>query len=69
MVKIMPTKQLTVYRTLMDGRKIRVGELAENKQGIFFAYDENYLSNYPNLSPLSRSIINLNTKKKQICLN
>ncbi len=51
MVKIMPTKQLTVYRTLMDGRKIRVGELAENKQGIFFAYDENYLSNYPNLSP------------------
>ncbi|WGE31644.1 HipA N-terminal domain-containing protein [Actinobacillus genomosp. 2] len=47
----MPTKQLTVYRTLMNGRKIRVGELAENKQGIFFAYDTNYLSDYPNLSP------------------
>ena len=51
MVKIQKTQQLEVYRTLSNGKKVLVGELAENRQGIFFAYSANYLAKYPNLSP------------------
>ncbi|OOH90906.1 phosphatidylinositol kinase [Pasteurellaceae bacterium 15-036681] len=51
MAKIQKTQLLEVYRTLANGEKVLVGELAENRQGIFFAYSAGYLANYPNLSP------------------
>lgn len=51
MQKIRQTERLSVFRTLADGKKVNVGELAQNRQGIFFAYDTAYLANYPNLSP------------------
>ncbi|WP_428981844.1 HipA N-terminal domain-containing protein [Mannheimia indoligenes] len=50
MVKLQKTVHLNVSRTLADGRKIKVGELAENRQGIFFAYDDHYCKHFPNLS-------------------
>lgn len=51
MAKIQQTKRMQVYRTLASGQRVFVGELAENEQGIFFAYAPNYLANYPSLSP------------------
>lgn len=50
MVKLQKTVHLNVLRTLVDGHKIKVGELAENRQGIFFAYDDHYRQHFPNLS-------------------
>lgn len=50
MVKLQKTVHLNIIRTLADGRKIKVGELAENRQGIFFAYDEHYRQYFPHLS-------------------
>lgn len=47
----MKTARLSVFRTLADGNKIFVGELAENRQGIFFAYDAGYIDKFPNISP------------------
>jgi serine/threonine-protein kinase HipA len=50
----MLSAKLVVKRTLSDGRKIRVGELAENRKGTFFQYDESYLKNHSSsLSPFS----------------
>jgi serine/threonine-protein kinase HipA len=40
----MLSAKLDVYRTLSDGTKVKVGELAENRSGTFFQYDESYLS-------------------------
>lgn len=51
MVKFHQTDRLTVFRTLASGKKVWVGELAENRQGIYFAYDDAYLRSFPNLSP------------------
>lgn len=51
MASFQPTRHLTVYRTLLNGNKVRAGQLAENTQGIFFAYEADYLNDYPNLSP------------------
>lgn len=45
------TRQLNVYRRLSDGEKILSGQLAQNKQGIFFQYNVNYLSQFQSLSP------------------
>lgn len=51
MARIQQVKRMQLYRTLTSGQKILVGELAENGQGIFFAYAPSYLAHYPNLSP------------------
>lgn len=46
-------KSLEVWRTFTTTNKVRAGILAQNSQGVFFQYDQDYLSNYPNgnLSP------------------
>ena len=47
--------KISVLRILSDGSKMRVGTLAENKQGIFFAYDAEYINQFNNLSPFKLS--------------
>lgn len=51
MQTIKRTDHLSVFRTLLNGEKVKVGELAQNRQGIFFAYDASYIAKFPNLSP------------------
>ena len=52
-------RQLQVLRTLSDGSKIQVGELASDKMGkIYFGYDNAYVEGYPSLSPFK---VELNT--------
>ncbi len=46
-------KKLEVWRKLASGKAIKVGELAQNKQGVYFQYDKNYLKEYRNLSPFN----------------
>ena len=45
--------KLEIWRTLSDGSSIAVGELAQNKQGVYFQYHINYLDNFANLSPFN----------------
>lgn len=47
----LPIKKLNVWRTLSTGSKILVGQLAYNKDGVFFQYNNTYLNTYFNLSP------------------
>ena len=51
MTEFQSTRQLNVYRRLSNGEKVLAGQLAQNKQGIFFQYDSDYLSHYHSLSP------------------
>lgn len=46
-----PVRKLTVTRTLTTGQAVMVGVLAQNRQGVFFQYDADYLGRYGNLSP------------------
>lgn len=50
-----PIQKLNVSRTLSTGSRIAVGTLAQNKQGVFFQYDADYLAQYENLSPFKLS--------------
>ncbi|WP_371195983.1 HipA N-terminal domain-containing protein [Glaciecola sp. SC05] len=45
--------KLKVNHRLSNGEIAHVGELAENKNGIYFQYAETYLSKYSNLSPFA----------------
>ena len=45
--------KLVVKRKLASGNTITVGELAENKSGIYFQYNEQYLAQYGNISPFA----------------
>jgi len=45
-----PVRKLTVTRTLATGQAVTVGVLAQNRQGVFFQYDADYLGRYGNLS-------------------
>jgi serine/threonine-protein kinase HipA len=45
--------KLAVWRTLSNGNIIAVGELAQNKQGVYFQYNSNYLEQFSNLSPFN----------------
>jgi serine/threonine-protein kinase HipA len=38
-----PIQKLNVSRTFSTGSRITVGTLAQNKQGVFFQYDADYL--------------------------
>jgi serine/threonine-protein kinase HipA len=44
-------KKLNVYRRFSDNKPVLVGQLAQNKNAVFFQYDTNYLNRYPSLSP------------------
>jgi serine/threonine-protein kinase HipA len=46
-------QKLNVERTLTTGETVSVGVLAQNRQGVFFQYDEIYLSTFGNLSPFT----------------
>lgn len=46
-------QKLNVGRTLTTGEIVSVGVLAQNRQGVFFQYDENYISRFGNLSPFT----------------
>ncbi|PMG67314.1 MULTISPECIES: type II toxin-antitoxin system HipA family toxin [Vibrio] len=46
-------QKLNVERTLTTGETVSVGILAQNRQGVFFQYDEIYLSRFGNLSPFT----------------
>lgn len=48
--QIMTTK-LTVHRRLESGKSVMVGTIAQNNQGVFFQYADDYLSQYHSLSP------------------
>ncbi|NQY35106.1 MAG: type II toxin-antitoxin system HipA family toxin [Alteromonadaceae bacterium] len=45
--------KLIVKRKLSNGNAIKVGELAENKTGIYFQYNDEYLNLYSNISPFA----------------
>lgn len=46
-----PVRKLLVTHHLSDGQKVSVGQLAQNKTGVYFAYESDYLSKFGNLSP------------------
>lgn len=46
-----PIQKLKVSRTLSTGVQVEVGTLAQNRQGVYFQYHENYLGRFGNLSP------------------
>lgn len=48
-------KQLEVWRTFSDGSRYKVGVLAQNRQGVFFQYQQDYLAQFSNLSPFKLS--------------
>jgi len=48
-----PIQKLEVRRTFSDGSDTLVGVLAQNKQGVFFQYDADYLSDFHSLSPFN----------------
>lgn len=48
---MVPVKKLEVWRTYSDGRSLLVGQLAQNRQGIYFQYDNHYLKEGQDLSP------------------
>ena len=45
--------KLVVKRKLASGNAVKVGELAENKNGIYFQYNQQYLAQYGNISPFA----------------
>ncbi|MYL22320.1 type II toxin-antitoxin system HipA family toxin [Halomonas alkaliantarctica] len=51
MTDFVPVRQLDVHRCLSDGRHVRVGRLAQSRQGVFFQYDDAYCRTYHSLSP------------------
>lgn len=48
-----PIQKLNVTRTLSSGEQISVGVLAQNRQGVFFQYTDDYLQQFGNLSPFT----------------
>ena len=49
----LPVNELNVYRRLSDGRQVIAGRLAQNSAGVFYQYDEDYLTRYHSLSPFN----------------
>lgn len=48
-----PVQKLDVWRTLSTGERVNVGVLAQNRQGVFFQYDQDYPGRFGNLSPFA----------------
>lgn len=46
-----PIRRLQVYRCLSDAREVLVGEMAQNRTGVYFQYDADYIARYASLSP------------------
>ncbi len=61
-----PIQKLNIVRTLSTGQRVSVGVLAQNRQGVFFQYDESYVRQFGNLSPFTlRADTQLQTAPKQ----
>lgn len=61
-----PIQKLMVTRTLATGKTVSVGVLAQNRQGVFFQYDESYGAQFGNLSPfMMKESIELQVAPKQ----
>lgn len=52
-MRFKPVQKLAVSRTLSTGAEVPVGTLAQNRQGVFFQYDAEYLARFGNLSPFT----------------
>ena len=50
--------KLDVYRCLSNGDDVLVGQMAQNKQGVFFQYNDEYLKKYHSLSPFTLDFTN-----------
>ena len=48
-----PIQKLNVQRTLTTGETVPVGVLAQNRQGVFFQYFDEYIRQFGNLSPFT----------------
>lgn len=48
-----PIQKLNVQRTLSTGEAVEVGVLAQNRQGVFFQYEQSYIGQFGNLSPFT----------------
>lgn len=46
-------QKLNIQRTLTTGERVPIGVLAQNRQGVFFQYHEEYISKFGNLSPFT----------------
>ncbi|WP_320153708.1 type II toxin-antitoxin system HipA family toxin [uncultured Tolumonas sp.] len=53
MMSFKPIQKLWVHRTLSTGTHVFVGTLAQNRQGVFFQYEPEYLAQFGNLSPFT----------------
>ena len=53
MADFAPLRRLEVWRRLSTGAKVPAGVLAQNRRGVFFQYDRDYLRHHPSLSPFS----------------
>jgi len=53
-----PIQKLEVFRSLSNGQSVKVGVLAQNRQGTFFQYNDAYLQDYDNLSPFTLKATN-----------
>ena len=51
MSRFTPVSRLAVSRRLSDGQLVSVGVLAQNRQGVFFQYADDYWQRYHSLSP------------------
>ncbi len=52
------TPKLNVMRELSNGEIVQVGTLAQNKQHVYFQYDNNYLNSHQNISPFKLRFTN-----------
>ncbi|WP_299493401.1 type II toxin-antitoxin system HipA family toxin [uncultured Shewanella sp.] len=57
-MSFLPTKKLEVWRTLLSGQQVMVGLLAQNNQGVFFQYSDEYIKSFSNLSPFGLKLDN-----------
>lgn len=48
-----PIQKLSITRILSTAQAVPVGVLAQNRQGVFFQYDADYLSRFGNLAPFT----------------
>ncbi|MEM8421203.1 hypothetical protein Q4S30_10080 [Morganella morganii] len=48
-----PVQKLTVMRTLSTGETTEAGTLVQNRTGVFFQYNSDYLRLFGNSSPLT----------------
>ena len=51
MTAFKPIRRLEVYRRLSNAKEVLIGEMAQNRSGVYFQYATSYVANHPSLSP------------------